>query len=542
LSPRLSLRLTGAALLVSLLAAAPLFYISLRALAAGPDTWLRLWSGQIPGLLLNTLMLLGTTITFTVVIGVSAAWLVERTNLPGRRVWRWLLALPLAIPAYVAALSYIILLRHGGLLEQAAINWAGFERGQLSLPPLYNLAGATVIIGLCVFPYVYLTVAAALRASDRTLEEAARTAGRSPWGVFRDVTLPLIWPAVAAGALLVGLYVLSDFGTVGMLRYRTFTTAIYNQFTGQIDRSGAAILSFVLVGLTLPLLAAENWFNRRQGRYTRSSAWQPGRPAHLGRWRWPALALVVLLAGLSLGLPLAVLGGLTLQGFLFPTQADQIWRVNNDSLWQYGFNSLLIAVLAATLATTLALIPTYLAVRYPLRLSRLLLNLSKTAFALPGLIVGLGLVMIFNQWLPLIYGTIIALVLGFTFRLLPQSLATGESSWHRVSPTLEQAARVMGCHSLAAFRRVTLPLAAPALLAGWALVFIAAMKELPTAILLRPPGFDTLPVRIWSAASESVYTQAAPPAFLLVGLTMLTLALLYARGGFGLDRVVNSEQ
>jgi iron(III) transport system permease protein len=251
---------------------------------------------------------------------------------------------------------------------------------------------------------------------------------------------------------------------------------------------------------------------------------------------------VVLLAGLSLGLPLAVLGGLTLQGFLFPTQADQIWRVNNDSLWQYGFNSLLIAVLAATLATTLALIPTYLAVRYPLRLSRLLLNLSKTAFALPGLIVGLGLVMIFNQWLPLIYGTIIALVLGFTFRLLPQSLATGESSWHRVSPTLEQAARVMGCHSLAAFRRVTLPLAAPALLAGWALVFIAAMKELPTAILLRPPGFDTLPVRIWSAASESVYTQAAPPAFLLVGLTMLTLALLYARGGFGLDRVVNSEQ
>ena len=147
----------------------------------------------------------------------------------------------------------------------------------------------------------------------------------------------------------------------------------------------------------------------------------------------------------------------------------------------------------------------------------------------------------FNQWLPLVYGTVIALVLGFTFRLLPQSLATGESSWQRVSPTLEQAARVMGCRSLTAFQRVTLPLAAPGLLAGWALIFIAAMKELPTAILLRPPGFDTLPVRIWAAASESVYTQAAPPAFLLVLLTMLVLALLYGRGGFGLDRVLSEQ-
>jgi iron(III) transport system permease protein len=398
-----------------------------------------------------------------------------------------------------------------------------------------------LIIGLCVFPYVYLTVGAALRSSDRTLEEAARAAGRTPWGVFRDVTLPLIWPAVAAGALLVGLYVLSDFGTVGILRYRTFTTAIYNQFTGQIDRSGAAILSFVLVGLTLPLLMAENWLNRRKRRYIRNSAWQPRRAAPLGRWRWLALAFVGLLAGASLGLPLAVLGGLTLQGLFFPTEVDRIWSVNNESLWQYGLNSLMVAVLAATLAMLLAFAPTYLAARYPLRLPRLLLNLSKTAFALPGLIVGLSLVMIFNQWLPLIYGTVIALVLGFTFRLLPQSLATGESSWQRVSPTLEQAARVMGCRSLTAFQRVTLPLAAPGLLAGWALIFIAAMKELPTAILLRPPGFDTLPVRIWAAASESVYTQAAPPAFLLVMLTMLVLALLYGRGGFGLDRVLSER-
>lgn len=528
------------ALLVSLLAVVPLIYIVIRAVSADAATWSRLWVGQMPDLLVQTALLLAGVIGFTLLVGIGAAWLVERSDLPGRGVWRVLLALPLALPGYVAAITYIILLRRGGVVDRLLIDYAGFGRGEAPLPPLYNVGGAILIIGLVTYPYIYLPTAAALRSVDRSLEEAARMLGRSGWNAFRQITLPLVLPAVAGGALLVGLYVLSDFGTVAMLRYRTFTTAIYNQFTGQIDRSGAAILSVVLILLALPLLFGEGWFSRRKRRLTSDTVWRPRQLVKLGRWRWLALTLTALVVLLALGLPLLVLGGLSIQGWLFPTEADRIWGVNNEGILVFGFNSLLVATLAATFATTLALGPLYLAVRFPSRLSRIVLTLSRSPFALPGIIIGLAFVLLINRWAPFVYGTIFALIFAFVFRLLPQSLSTGESALRSVAPSLEEAARTMGVAPARVFWRVTLPVAAPGILASWVLVFITAMKELPTAILLRPPGFDTLPVRIWAAASESVHTQAAPPAFLLILLTtLLLLPLMHSQ--LGIDRAMQEN-
>lgn len=528
------------ALLVSIFAVIPLIYIVFRAVSADPATWSRLWVGQMPDLLWQTAVLLVGTIAFAAVVGVGMAWLVERSDLPGRSIWRVLLALPLALPGYVAAITYIILLRRGGVVDRLLIDYAGFGRGEVPLPSLYNVGGAILIIGLVTYPYVYLPTAAALRSVDRSLEEAARMLGRSGWNTFRQITLPLVLPAVAGGALLVGLYVLSDFGTVAMLRYRTFTTAIYNQFTGQIDRSGAAILSVVLILLALPLLFGESWFSRRKRRITSDTVWRPRQLVKLGRWRWLALALATVVVLLALGLPLLVLGGLSIQGWLFPTEADRIWGVNNEGILTYGFNSLLVATLAATFATTLAMGPLYLAVRFPSRLSRVVLTLSRSPFALPGIIIGLAFVLLINRWAPVVYGTIFALVFAFIFRLLPQSLSTGESALRSVAPSLEEAARTMGVAPARVFWRVTLPVAAPGILASWVLVFITAMKELPTAILLRPPGFDTLPVRIWAAASESVHTQAAPPAFLLILLTtLLLLPLMHSQ--LGIDRAMQEN-
>lgn len=528
------------ALLVSIFAVIPLIYIVFRAVSADPATWSRLWVGQMPDLLWQTAVLLVGTIAFALVVGVGMAWLVERSDLPGRSIWRVLLALPLALPGYVAAITYIILLRRGGVVERLLIDYAGVGRGEVPLPSLYNVGGAILIIGLVTYPYIYLPTAAALRSVDRSLEEAARMLGRSGWNTFRQITLPLVLPAVAGGALLVGLYVLSDFGTVAMLRYRTFTTAIYNQFTGQIDRSGAAILSVMLILLALPLLFSEGWFSRRKRRLTSDTVWRPRQLVKLGRWRWLALTLATLVVLLALGLPLLVLGGLSLQGWLVPTEADRIWGINNEGILVFGFNSLLVAMLAATFATTLALGPLYLAVRFPSRLSRVVLTLSRSPFALPGIIIGLAFVLLINRWAPFVYGTIFALVFAFIFRLLPQSLSTGESALRSVAPSLEEAARTMGVSPARVFWRVTLPVAAPGILASWVLVFITAMKELPTAILLRPPGFDTLPVRIWAAASESVHTQAAPPAFLLILLTtLLLLPLMHSQ--LGIDRAMQEN-
>jgi iron(III) transport system permease protein len=533
---RAPLGLTAAATAVGLLAVMPLIYIVWRAAQASPETWGRLWSGQIPGLLANTLALLVTTAAFTAGLGLALAWLVERTDLPGRSLWRWLLALPIAVPAYVGALCYLIVFRRGGLLEQAAMQWGGLAFGALPLPNLYSLWGATFIIGLFTFPYVYLPTAAALRATNWSMEEAARVAGRDAWGAFRDVVLPLIAPALLAGVLLVGLYVLGDFGTVKLIHFRTFTAAIFNQFTGQVNREGAAILSFVLIALTAPLLAAEARLNRH--RPVAPPNWRPRRLAPLGRWRWLALAFCGAAAFFALGLPFAVLGGLTLQGWLMPTEVDRLWSVGGENIWRYGLNSLLLSGLAATLAVILAFAPAYLAARQAHPLARALLTLSKAGYALPGVIAGLSLILLFNQFVPALYGTLAVLVIGFAARFLPQAAAVNEAAVKAVPPTLEQAARLMGRTPWQTFREVTLPLAAPGLKASWVLVFLTAMKELPTAVLLRPPGFDTLPVRVWAAASESVYTQAAPPAFLLITLTLLVLGLLFARGRFGLDEVV----
>jgi iron(III) transport system permease protein len=509
-----------------------------RALGASPGVWERLWSARIPGLLANTLALVAATALLTIVLGVGLAWLVERTDLPGRSVWRWALALPLAVPAYVGALCYLIVFRRGGLLESAFVNWWGWQPAALPLPNLYTLAGSTLIIGLFTFPYVYLPVSAALRSTDWSLEEAARVSGRGPWGAFREAVLPLILPAVLVGALLVSLYALSDFGTVALLRFRTFTTAIYNQFAGDIDRSAASILSFVLIALTLPLLAGEAWANRRGRRSVKPASWRPRRLLSLGRWRWAALGFVGLIAALSLVLPLLVLGGLTVQGWLFPTPVDRVWSAGGEGLLGYGLNSLLLAGLAATLATVLAFAPAFLAARHPGPLTLALVSLTKAGFVLPGIIVGLSFVMILNNWVPALYGTVGALALAFVARFLPQAIASTEAALKGAPRSAEQAARTMGRTPWQVFREVTLPIAAPGVAAAWALVFLTSMKELPTAILLRPPGFDTLPVRIWAAAGESVYTQAAPPAFLLILLTVLSVGLLFSRSRFGLDEVV----
>lgn len=522
-------RLAVAAAAVAAFAAVPLAYIAARAFGAPMEVWARLWTGQIPRLLGNSLALVATTVALTAGLGLTLAWLVERTDLPGRKVWRWLLALPLAIPAYVGAACYIIVLQRGGLLERAVMRVAGAPQGALPLPDLYTLWGATAVIGLLVYPYVYLPAAAALRMTDRRLDEAARLAGRSAPQTFFKVTLPLLLPPLAAGSLLVALYVLSDFGTVSMMRYFTFTNAIYNQFAGQIDRSSAAALSLVLIAISAPLLLGESAVARRDRRLTSSAAWRPLPPRGLGPARWVALAFAALVAFTALGLPLLVFGGLSISATFFPTAADAIWRVGNDDALRTGLNSLLTAGASATLAVLVALAPAHLATRFGGRPARALLALSKVSFALPGLIVALSLVMLFNQAVPVIYGTVAGVVVGYVCRLLPQSASTTETALRGVPPSLEQAARTLGCTPRQAFFRVTLRVAAPGMLASWTLVFITAMKELPTIILLRPPGFDTLPVRIWSAARESVYTQAALPALILIALTMVPVALLYSR-------------
>jgi iron(III) transport system permease protein len=521
------------ALLTALLVTIPIGYVLLRAGQGDSSVWARLWSGPIASLSFNTLVLAMVVAFGTAVLGTLLAWLVERTTLPGRVVWRWLLALPLGVPPYVAAVCYITLLRPSGLLEDWLVAYGLTRQGTLPFRSIFGLGGSALVIILCTYPYVFLLVSAALRQGSHHFEELARVSGLSSWQRFRQVVLPLVRPSVGAGALLAVLYTLADFGVVALMRYQTFSTAIYIQFTGRLDRSGAAVLSLPLIALTLLVLAGEGYLNRKSNVQIGRS-WKPVLPSPLGRWRGIALVFVVGVCGLALVLPLGLLVMWTLQGLADQSELSRIYGTGRNAIFPAAWNSVWISALAATLTMLLALAPALLVVQLPGRVSRAVALFCQSGYALPGVVVALSLVLLINRSLPWLTGTVLAILAAYVIRFLPQGFQAAHTAARTISPGVAEAARTLGHAPRSTLWRVTLPLMMPGLASGWAMVFLTTMKELPATLLLRPAGFDTLPVRIWIPANEAVYTEAAPAALLLVLCALLPLALLLSRRKSGI--------
>ncbi|MFZ5825161.1 MAG: ABC transporter permease, partial [Bacillota bacterium] len=461
------------ALLASLIVAAPLLYLAVRAGEGGLETWQWLLSERLPGLMARTFALTAGTTLLAVAFALPLAWLVHRTDLPGRRWLTWIGALPLVFPPYVGAFVYITLVG----------------------PALYSLPGAMFILALFTYPYIYLLAGSALRGSNQSLEDAARSAGLSQGQVFWRVTLPLLRPALVAGALLVILYALSDFGSVAMLRVETFTAAIYLQIRGRFDRSAAAVLSLVLVLLTVGILLFEEAMKRQGARYYQTTGhWRPIRPVALGRWRWAATLFAWGVAFASVGLPLGMLLAWSVEGL-----AE---RGLSAKMLSYASNSLIGAGGAATLASLLAFPVAYLAARHRSALSQALFRLAYVGYSLPGIVVALAATFLFHRFLGPLYGTVWALLTAYVIRFLPQSMGALHSGLGALSPNLEDAGRSLGLTSGQVLRKITLPLIAPSLVTGWALVFLNVLKELPATLLMRPAGFDTLAVRVWIDADE----------------------------------------
>ncbi len=462
-------------------------------------------------------MLVAAVVAAAIALGVPLAWLVVRTDLPGRRIWAAAAALPLVIPSYVAALALLGAFGPRGLLQRLLEAPFGVER----LPEIYGFPGAFLALTLSTYPYVFLLTAAALRALDPALEEAARGLGRGPLAVFREVTLPALRPAIGAGGLLVALYSLADFGAVSLMQYRALTHAIYLQYRSLFDRTPAAVLALVLVVLTAAVLAMEGR-TRKRARYHRTTpgAVRQARRVALGRWRWPALAFCGAVVGLFLAVPLAVL-------VYWSARAVELGR-GPEIAWHAALNSLLASGLAAIVAVLAALPIAYLAERYRSPWTRLLERAAYSANALPGIVIALSLVFFAARYGGLLYQTLALLVFAYVVRFLPQALAGTGSALRTVDPRLEEAARGLGRSPLEVVARVTAPLAAPGILAGGALVFLSAMKELPATLLLRPIGFDTLATEIWRHTALGAYSRAAPAALLLILVSAPLLLLLGA--------------
>jgi len=488
----------ASALVVSL----PVLYLIVRALQGGASTWVWLLSERLPGLLGRSLLLASAATVLAASISLPLAWLVVRTDLPGRRWLTWLAALPLVFPPYVGAFAYVTL-----------------AYGHVDM---HNVPGAALVLALFTYPYMYLLLASALQSGHRSLEEAARSSGLSSRQVFWRVTLPMLRPALVAGGLLVALYALSDFGAVAMLRVETFTASIYLQLRGRFDRSAAAALSLVLVALTFLLLWAEGQMRRQGARYYQTAGQgKPAEPVALGPWKWPALAFVWTVVGAAVGLPLGMLAFWSVEGFaVAPLSTKTVGYVVNSVVGAGGA-----ALVAALLAFPIA----YLAARYQGPLSQGIFRLAYAGYALPGVVVALATIFFFHTWANPLYGTVWAMLAAYVVRFLPQSLGATHAGLAALSPSLEDAGRSLGLGSLAVLRRVTLPLIAPSLVTGAALVFLNVLKELPATLLLRPAGFDTLAVRVWMEADEGFYAKAAPSALLLVLIASIPTALLLRR-------------
>ncbi len=510
--------LAGLGLVTSLMMAIPIFYVIWRSLHAGADRWLQLLDARIPMLLWNTLSLTVGVTFLAVCIGVSLAWFVIRSDLFGNKTWSWLLALPLVVPPYVGAMTYIILLGPRGwfreLWNRSDVIVNGFGEYPLQI---YSFTGLMFVLTMFTYPYVFLITSAALKKMNRSYEDVARSHGLGTHQIFWKVYIPLLRRAIGAGAILISLYVLSDFGAIAMLRYTTFTSAIYYQM-GSYDNVTAAVLSVVLIVITIIFLYIESRTRRKQSYVQTSNSFVPLVKVKLGKWKPYVTAYVAVIFVLSFLMPVIVLGYWSWVGLLSGAL--------DSKFWVYAWNSFAVSSSAAVLSIVLALPIIYLKSRYPSYFSTWVEKLSYSGYALPGVIVALGIIYIFNQYIPWMYNTAALITVAYLIRFLPQAMQAGESTLSMISPRIDETARSLGYPPWKVMFKVILPMMIPGLLAGGALVFVSSIKELPATLLLRPPGFDTLSVRVWVEAGESIYHLAAPAALLIVLISIVPLRYL----------------
>ncbi len=500
--------------LVGALCLLPLLYLGYRALSGG-GLALVLSRPRSLGIAGRTALLTVSVAAVSVALGLALAWLTERTDLPGRRWLTGLLAAPLAMPSYVAAFATVTALGPRGLLQQALEPWTGWER----LPEIYGFPGALLVLSVLNYPYVFLAARARLAVMDQAVDDAARTLGAGPFRRFREVTLPLISGPLWAGGLLAALYTLSDFGAVSLLRYETFTWAIYNQYRGSLDRHTAAGLALMLVFAALLLLLGAERF--RSGPSPGASVRaRPPKPVRLGRFRLAALGLVLAVLGPALLLPV----GVCLYWLIQAPEGATAGLL--PALGRTGLAS----VLAAVTTTALAIPVAFLAARHPSRRSSLLRGIAHIGFGLPGLVLGLALVYFSVQLTPFFYQTLGLLVFAYAIHSLPQGIAPLEATLAALNPRLDEAARALGAGRLRRHFRVTLPLLRPGVVSALALVFLTSVKELPATLMLAPTGFRTLATTVWSAAENVEMGRAAAASLLLVGLAFGMLALVLRPG------------
>lgn len=502
---------------LALLLLFPLFYLMLRASSVEPDKTIDyLTRSSTLRVIGRSLLLVATTSFAACLISIPAAWLTTRTDLIGRKVWTVLLILPLVIPSYVGAFALIGAIGPRGMLQGWLEDGFGIER----LPSIYGFWGAWLGVLLFSYPYLFLSVQAGLRGIDPALEEAALSLGKSRRQVFFTIILPQLRPFISAGALLVALYTLSDFGAVSIMQYNVFTRVIYLRLNFDFDL--AALLSLVLVIFTILIMTLTIWLEGKGRYYTRGSRRAAKRIA-LGRWQIAAQIFCGMIVLIALVAPVGVITYWLINGLQHGEELRDVLAPLQGSMRA--------AAIAAAVCGLLSLPFVFLQVRFPNRYSQIIARSAYLGYALPGIVIGLSLVFFganyFQQWFHLDHYRILPmLIFAYVVRFLPQALGPTRAGLLQVHPHLEESALTLGKPQWKVWLGITLPLMRSGWVAGMALVFLTALKELPTTLLLAPPDYDTLAVRIWSASSELFYARAAAPALVLLLISALSMVFI----------------
>ena len=529
--------LTALALLLAVLAALPVLAIVARGIAPGTGaTWSHLGSTVLPGYVANTLLLILLVGLGTAIGGTAAGWLIARRRFPGSAVLEWALLLPLAMPAYVMAYAYTDFLQFAGPLQSALRTHFGWTRGEYFFPDVRSLGGAATIFIFALYPYVYLLARTAFIEHPQALVEAARTLGRNRRQVFWRVELPLARPAIAAGTALVLMETLADFGTVAYFGVDTFTTGIYRAWFSLGDRAAAAQLATMLLAFVIAAVALERSsggarraFGSPRGRAVARFA--PVRLTGLPAWGATLVCAIPLLAGFIV--PLLLL----LRLLLGDTQV-----VITDRFLGWAWNSLRVAVIAATLAVLLATIVAYAARLGPGMAMRVGSRVLTLGYAVPGTVLAVGVLLplgtldsMLADWLRsasrprpglLLTGTVFALIYAYLVRYFAVAWNAVEPGFARITPAMDAAARSLGAGVVGTLVRVHAPLLGRSTAVALLLVFVDVMKELPATLVLRPFNFDTLATQAYQLAKDERLAEAAVPSLAIVAVGLVPLITL----------------
>ena len=502
-----NLGLLAAGFVVSALVVLPIAVTAVNAAEAG---WqmavVLLWRPLVGELLLNTLLLIACATMSCGVIGTAAAWLVERTDLPGKKLWAVLAVVPLAIPPFITSYAWLSL----------SSAFAAF-------------GGALLVVTASYYPLVYLPVAAALREMDPALEEAARSLGNGVNAVFLRVVLPQLRPALLGGMLLVALNTLVEFGAFALLRFRTFTTAIYAAYQAGFSGAEPALLAMILIVLCIACLTTEHFVRgkARYGRLARGTRCGAARYG-LGRWRAVTPFGFTVVGVVTLAVPLGMIVYWLTQS---SSAAMAVAASSLPALAQAAWTSVRLGMEGAALTMLLAIPLGVLATRYDGWLIALLERCAYLAQGVPGIVVALALISLTVHNIRPLYQSTASLLLAYAIVFLPLALVSVRSALIQAQKRLEEIGFSLGLNWFSVLLRVTLPLAAPGLGAAAAMVFISVVTELTATLLLAPIGTQTLATQIWADTSTVAFAAAAPFAAVMAMMSMLASWLLARRFG-----------